>query len=295
MGSMTANTDQPAGRKPPWLRVRAPSGQRYAAVADIIAAHGLHTVCESADCPNRGECWAAGTATMMILGGVCTRNCRFCNVPSGPGEPPDPQEGERVAKAVSLMGLQHVVLTCVTRDDLADGGAGPWARTIEAIRAACGETTIEVLTSDFAGRRESLEVVLAARPDIFAHNVETVPQLYPAVRGGADYQRSLQVLSWANDAGFVTKSSLMVGLGEDDRQVESVLRDLRGVGVRIICIGQYLRPSPGHVPIDRYVTPAQFDSYADLAREIGFEAVASAPLVRSSYHAERLARLVRPQ
>jgi lipoyl synthase len=277
----------PVLRKPTWLRVRVGGGEQYAALRRIIASHRLNTVCQSASCPNRGECWNAGTATLMILGEVCTRDCRFCDVPTGAPAGVDLGEPDRVASAVALMKLRHVVITCVTRDDLPDGGGAVWAATVPAIRAACPATTIEVLPSDFAGRYESCRGLLDARPDVFGHNVETVPRLYPSARPQADYQRSLTVLDWGRQAGLVTKSALMVGLGETFDEVAGVLADLRRVGVSIVAIGQYLQPSRLHLPVTRYVPPEEFARYAELAGKMGFTGVAAAPLVRSSYHAEQ--------
>ena len=289
----------PAGRKPPWLKVRIGGGEEFARVQRIVTAGRLHTVCQSASCPNRGECWEAGTATLMILGGVCTRDCRFCDVPTGHPEPVDRDEPARVAAAVAAMRLRHVVLTCVTRDDLADGGGAAWAQTVLAVRRACPATTIEVLPGDFGGRYESCRPLLDARPDIFGHNVEVVPRLYPTCRPQGRYERSLEVLGWAVAAGLVAKSALMLGLGETREEVAAVLKDLRGVGVRIVAIGQYLQPSRAHLPVVRYVPPAEFEELAHLARQLGFEGVASGPLVRSSYHAEQIksqvGRAAKPQ
>ena len=280
-------------RKPPWLRVRPPAGAAYARLSEIVSTHRLHTVCSSAGCPNVGECWSAGVATLMILGGRCSRSCTFCGVDGGECEPPDPGEPARAAEAVAEMGLAHVVITSVTRDDLPDGGAAVWAETIIAVRRRCPETRIEALIGDFLGRREECETVFAAGPDILGHNVETVPRLYAAVRPQADFERSLGVLQWACQAGLVAKSGLMVGLGEDRAEVLEVLRRLRGVGVSIVTMGQYLSPSASHHPVVRYVEPSEFDEYAAAAREMGFAAVASGPLVRSSYQADRQAREAR--
>jgi lipoic acid synthetase len=257
-------------------------------VQRIVSQGRLHTVCQAASCPNRGECWEAGTATLMILGGVCTRDCRFCDVPTGTPAPVDADEPSRVAAAVAAMGLRHVVLTCVSRDDLADGGGAAWAQTVRAVRAACPATTIEVLPGDFAGRYDSCRPLLEVRPDIFGHNIEVVPRLYPTCRPQASYARSLEVLGWAAAAGLTTKSALMLGLGETRAEVESVLKDLRAAGVSIVAMGQYLQPSRSHLPVIRYVPPAEFDELAAAARQLGFAAVAAGPLVRSSYHAEQV-------
>jgi len=279
-------TAQPAARKPPWLRVRAPAGAGYRRLRELVRRYGLHTVCQSARCPNVGECWSAGTATLMILGGRCTRACGFCAVPSGPVGPPEADEPARVARATRALGLRHVVITSVTRDDLPDGGAELWARTIRAVRRECPGVTVEALVPDFGGRRRACGRVIAAAPDVFAHNVETVPRLYPQVRPQAQFERSLALLEWAGRAGLTTKSGLMLGMGESRSEVLEVLRRLRQAGVRIVTLGQYLRPAPGRIPVVRYVPPREFDELGARAREMGFEAVASAPLVRSSYRAE---------
>ncbi len=275
-------------RKPPWLRVRLPAGEAFTSLRKTMASLKLHTVCESAACPNRGECWSAGTATLMILGDRCTRACRFCNINTASPGLPDTDEPERVAEAVSRMGLRHVVITSVTRDDLPDGGATIWAETVRAVRRRCPLATIEVLTSDFAGQRKSCELVFGTRPDVFGHNVETVPRLYASVRPQATYDRSLGVLGWAVESGLLAKSSLLIGMGESDKEVRAVLRDLHDRSVSMVAIGQYLRPSRAHLPVVRYVTPEEFDAYGDFCREIGIPAVVSGPLVRSSYHAGEL-------
>lgn len=250
----------------------------------------LHTVCQSAKCPNRGECFSDGTATFLIMGGVCTRNCRFCAVESRVPEPLDADEPRRVAEAAARMGLRHVVITTVTRDDLDDGGAAHFVAVIEAVRDTLPETTIEVLTSDFGGNLDSVATVAAALPDVFNHNVETVPRLYPEVRPEADYRRSLAVLEHVRtlQPNVPTKSGLMLGLGETEAEVVEVLADLRGHGVSMVTLGQYLRPSPAHLPVAEFVEPSAFDTLADEARRLGFTAVASAPFVRSSYHAGEL-------
>jgi len=251
----------------------------------------LNTVCAGAKCPNRGECYASGTATFMVLGTRCTRDCRFCAVEPSRPDPPDAGEPARVAEAARRMGLAHVVLTMVTRDDLPDGGAAHIVATIDALRASVPHAGVEVLVSDFGGDEDSVDLVLAARPDVFNHNVETVPRLYREVRPQADYRRSLRVLARAHEtrAGSPTKSGLMVGLGETAEEVAEVLADLRSAGVDIVTIGQYLRPGPGHLPVSEFVEPERFDQYAAVARRIGFAGVASAPFVRSSYHAAEVA------
>ncbi len=259
----------------------------------LLAELGLNTVCGGAHCPNQGECYAAGTATFMILGDVCTRHCRFCAVPgTDRPEPPDADEPDKVAQAARRMGLRYVVVTSVTRDDLPDGGADHFARTIRAIRRELPDARVEVLTPDFQGDEASLRTVLDARPDVFNHNVETVPRLYDTVRPQADYRQSLAVLRRAGQlaesgpARVFTKSGLMVGLGETDEEVRAVLADLRQAGCDIVTIGQYLAPSRDHLPVARFVEPAQFDAYRRQAMEMGFRAVAAGPFVRSSYHAE---------
>ncbi len=293
MSNASDSSSVPA-RKPPWLRVRLPRGESFLRLQRIIHDGRLHTVCESASCPNRGECWSAGTATVMILGSTCTRDCRFCDVPTGRPGPADLDEPARVARAVAAMGLRHVVVTSVNRDDLPDGGGGIWAATVHAIRQACPQTVIEVLPGDFAGRWASAGPLLDARPDIFGHNVETVERLYPSARPQASYPRSLELLRIAAGEGLLTKSGLMVGLGESFEEVATVLGDLRAIGVRIVTIGQYLRPSPAHLPVERYVPPEQFAQYEQLAGELGFDGAACGPLVRSSYHAEHFSHLSRP-
>jgi lipoic acid synthetase len=256
-------------------------------VRRLKSSKKLHTVCEEAQCPNLGECWGSGTATFLILGDVCTRDCRFCNVKSGRPEPPDPDEPARVAEAVAAMELRHAVITSVTRDDLADGGASLFADVIRAIHDQAPGCSVEVLIPDFRGDPEALETVMAARPEILNHNVETVPRLYPTVRPQADFDRSLEVLRRARQlapAG-VTKSGIMVGLGENREEIQSVLESLRAVGCDVLTVGQYLSPSRRHLPVQRYYTPEEFLEIRDAALALGFRCVESAPLVRSSYHA----------
>jgi lipoic acid synthetase len=258
-------------------------------VRELLDGLQLHTVCQSAQCPNLCECFARGTATFMVLGTTCTRNCGFCAVGHGAPAPVDPQEPARVAQAALGLGLRHAVVTSVTRDDLPDGGSGHFAATVEAIRSV-SDATIEVLTPDFQGRWECLERVLDARPDVYNHNVETVPRLYPTVRPQARYERSIELLRRVAErgGGIVGKSGLMVGLGESRDEVLGVLRDLRDAGCEAITIGQYLRPSPLHLPVERFVTPDEFDAYRREAEAMGFAAVACGPFVRSSYHADAL-------
>lgn len=278
-----------AHRKPEWLKVRLAQGERSAAIRRRVRALGLHTVCEEARCPNLGECWDAGTATLMLLGDVCTRGCRFCAVTSGqPGGRVDAREPEHVARAVREMDLAYVVLTMVDRDDLSDGGAAHVARTIGAIREASPGTLVETLVGDFAGARADVEtVVVVGRPDVFAHNVEVVPRLQRTMRDArCSWERSLGVLRDARSAGArVTKSSLMVGCGETDAEVLDALERLRAADVDVVTLGQYLRPSPKHAPVERFVEPSTFDAYREAGRALGFEHVASGPLVRSSYRA----------
>ncbi len=275
---------------PEWLRKRLPPAERVAPVLALIRELHLATVCQAAHCPNMGECFARGTATFMILGRVCTRECTFCAVHGGTPETVDPDEPERVAEATKRLGLRHVVVTSVTRDDLPDGGSAQFAETI---RAGHRETdaAVAVLTPDFEGRTADLDRVLDAGPEVFNHNVETVPRLYPEVRPQADYARSLGVVARAaaSDCGAATKSGLMLGLGEREDEVLTVLADLRHAGCRVVTLGQYLAPSPEHHPVVEFVPPEQFDQFAREARRMGFDAVASGPFVRSSYHAEDVA------
>jgi lipoic acid synthetase len=274
-------------QRPEWLRVRLPSGENYEQLKQLMRSKQLHTVCEEARCPNMGECWANKTATFMILGSVCTRSCGFCAVATGRPMALDWEEPRRVAEAVTQMGLNHVVVTSVNRDELHDGGATLFAATIRWIRRLNPDCAVEVLTPDFKGSREALKVVMDARPDVFNHNVETVPRLYKRVRPQAIYERSLEVLAWAKEMRpeKPTKTGFMLGLGETHEEVLDLLRDLRAQDVDVITIGQYLRPSPQHLPIERYATPDEFREYARIGREMGFRNVYSGPLVRSSYHA----------
>ncbi|HET6352314.1 MAG TPA: lipoyl synthase [Coriobacteriia bacterium] len=282
--------DERTKRLPAWLRRPIARTGTFAEVDGLLAELELNTVCQSAKCPNRGECFSEGTATFLIMGGVCTRNCRFCAVESRPPAPLDSDEPRRVAEAAKRLGLTHVVITTVTRDDVADGGAAHFVATIEAVRAAVPAAAVEVLTSDFGGLESSVDLVAAARPDVFNHNLETVPRLYPEVRPEAIYDRSLRVLQRVREtqADLPTKSGLMLGLGETPEEVVAVMSDLREHGVELLTLGQYLRPSPQHSPVTEFVDPAVF---AELAREgyrLGFTGVASAPFVRSSYHAKDL-------
>jgi len=280
--------DQPVPRKPDWIRVRAPGGEGYAATRAIVREHNLHTVCEEAGCPNIGECWTHRHATMMIMGDTCTRACAFCNVKTGLPGALDSEEPANVGKAVAKLALKHVVITSVDRDDLADGGAGHFARTIRAIREFSPGTSVEVLTPDFLRKQGAIEMVMEARPDVFNHNLETVPRLYLSVRPGARYYASLRLLERAKDlvpTGF-TKSGLMVGLGESREEIMQVMDDLRAARVDFLTIGQYLQPTKKHAAIARFWTPDEFKALEAIARAKGFLMVSAAPLTRSSYHAD---------
>jgi lipoyl synthase len=286
--------DTPVLPKPPWIRVEAPGARAFDATRSTLRAHRLHTVCEEAACPNIGECWGKRHATVMIMGDTCTRACAFCNVRTGKPGALDEEEPGRVGAAIAELGLAHVVVTSVDRDDLADGGAAHFAATIRAIRAATPVTTIEALTPDFLRKDGALEIVVEAKPDVFNHNVETVPALYRHIRPGADYRHSLAMLRHAKelDGRLFTKSGMMVGLGERREEVAAVMDDLRAADVDFLTVGQYLQPTRKHAAIDRFVTPEEFDAYGRAAYEKGFLLVASSPLTRSSYHAaEDFARL----
>src|SRR5271156_2628517 len=279
--------DQPALRKPDWIRVKAPVSSGYLDTQRIVRANGLHTVCEEAGCPNIGECWDKKHATFMIMGDTCTRACAFCNVKTGLPGALDAAEPEHVAEATAKLGLAHIVITSVDRDDLEDGGAGHFAAVIGAIRNLCPNTTIEVLTPDFLRKDGAAEIVVAARPDIFNHNLETVPSKYLTVRPGARYFASIRLLQHVKelDPAMFTKSGIMVGLGEERNEILQVMDDLRAANVDFLTIGQYLQPSRKHHPVMRFVPPEEFDSYAALARAKGFHMVSASPLTRSSYHA----------
>ena len=287
--------DSPILAKPPWLRVRAPGSPGYAETRRIVKSHGLTTVCEEAACPNIGECWTQAHATMMIMGETCTRACAFCNVATGLPGPLDPTEPGRVAQAVALMALSHVVITSVDRDDLADGGAAHFAAVVMAIRESAPAATIEILTPDFLRKpMAAVETVIDSGPDVFNHNLETVPRLYLSIRPGARYYHSLRLLERVKErsTGMFTKSGVMVGLGESKEEVMQVMDDMRSAGVDFITIGQYLQPTRKHAPIDRFVTPEEFAALETIARAKGFLMVSSSPLTRSSHHAgEDFARL----
>ena len=277
--------------KPPWLKVRLPTGEPYWRVKELLDQHDLHTVCESAACPNRGECWARGTATFMILGNVCTRSCGFCNVITGKPTELDLEEPARVAEAVRKLSLKYAVITSVNRDELKDGGAAVWAETIRAVRALNPETAIEVLIPDFCSNWQALDVVLDARPDVLNHNIETVPRLYLEVRPQGRYDRSLEVLARSKKAGLTTKSGLMMGLGERDEEVLEVMKDWRKAGVDLITLGQYMQPTEKHLAVKRYVEPETFAFLQEQGLAMGFTNVFAGPLVRSSYHADEQASM----
>ncbi len=272
-------------RLPPWFKIRLATGKRFMDVRDLIRTNRLHTVCRSAACPNLAECWNAGTATFMILGNVCTRGCRFCNVPKGVPDGLDVDEPNRVAAAVTGLGLTYAVITSVTRDDLPDGGAGIFAATVRAVRAQSPHCRVEVLIPDFRGSESALKTVLHARPDVLNHNIETVPSLYLRVRPQADYWRSLELLDRAKAHGALTKTGLMLGLGERHEEVRSVMADLRGIGCDILTLGQYLQPGQTALPVERYYHPEEFSEFKREALATGFRHVEAGPLVRSSYHA----------
>lgn len=279
-------------KKPEWLKIRLRHTAHYAEVERIAQEHSLHTICSSGMCPNKAECWSRRTATFMILGDICTRSCRFCATKSGHPSKPDPSEADKVAESVRLMALRHVVVTSVTRDDLPDGGAAAWASMVEAVRRDNPQTTIELLIPDFDAKPALMDVVLGSRPDIVGHNIETVERLTPVVRSRAKYSTSLATLAYLCSQGAVTKSGIMVGLGESDQEVLQTLRDLRQAGVGIVTIGQYLRPSLEHYPVAEYISPEKFEWYKQQALEMGFAYCASAPMVRSSYLADEAMRAI---
>lgn len=274
-------------RKPDWLRVKLPIGKEYAEVRKIVSTHKLHTICESGNCPNMGECWGAGTATFMILGNVCTRSCGFCNVATGRPKAVDLLEPERVAESVRLMNVKHCVITSVDRDDLKDGGSTIWAETITAIRRLNPQTKFETLIPDFQGKWENLQRIIDVKPDIVSHNTETVRRLTKQVRIQAKYDRSLEVLKRLKDAGLKTKSGIMLGLGETEQEIYETMDDLRAVGCDVLTLGQYLQPTPKHLPVTEFIRPEVFEKYKQVGLEKGFRFVESGPLVRSSYHAEK--------
>ena len=272
--------------KPNWLRAKLPTSPEYKSTLNIVNEHKLNTVCKSAQCPNMGECWSRGTATVMILGNICTRSCSFCAINTGRPTELDLGEPARVADSIAKMNLKHAVVTSVARDDLKDGGASIWASTVRAIHNKIPECAVEILTADFRGQQEYLDIVLDSCPDIFNHNLETVERLQRPIRKTARYDRSLWVLKHAKSRGFITKSGIMIGIGEKKDEIKQVLHDMQSVGVDIITIGQYLQPSPKHEPVDRWVTPEEFKEWKAYSLEIGFGVCESGPLIRSSYHAE---------
>jgi lipoic acid synthetase len=274
-------------KKPKWLKVKLPTGQAYKAVRGITKSHDLHTICESGNCPNMGECWGAGTATFMILGNICTRSCGFCNVMTGRPFAVDILEPKKVARSVQLMKVKHAVITSVDRDDLKDGGSSIWVETINEIRKENPETTMETLIPDFKGRLKDIQPIIDVAPEVVSHNMETVRRLTKKVRIQAKYDRSLDVLRYLNEGGIKTKSGIMLGLGETEEEVVATMHDLRQVGVSIMTIGQYLQPSKKHLSVLEFITPAQFIKYRDIGLSLGFQYVESSPLVRSSYHAEK--------
>jgi lipoic acid synthetase len=274
-------------KKPKWLRVKLPTGENYKKVRSLVDQHELHTICESGNCPNMGECWGAGTATFMILGNICTRSCGFCAVKTGRPENVDEFEPGKVAHSIKTMGIKHAVITSVDRDDLKDGGANIWAQTIRAIRKQAPETTMETLIPDFAGKWENLQIIIDVAPEIVSHNLETVRRLTKEVRIQAKYDRSLEVLFRLKKSGMKTKSGIMLGIGETHEEIIEAMEDLRSVNVDILTLGQYLQPTQNHLPINEFVTPERFQEYKDLGLKMGFRIVESGPLVRSSYRAEK--------
>jgi lipoic acid synthetase len=274
-------------RKPKWLKVKLPTGKAYKNIRGITSSNNLHTICESGSCPNMGECWGAGTATFMILGNICTRSCGFCNVMTGRPLAVDILEPKKIARSIKLMQVKHAVITSVDRDDLKDGGASIWVETINEIRKLNPTTTMETLIPDFKGRINDIQPIIDAAPDVVSHNLETVRRLTKKVRIQAKYDRSLDTLRYLSEAGIKTKSGVMLGLGESEQEIIETMHDLRGVGVTILTLGQYLQPSKKHLPVIEFISPDQFSKYKKLGLSLGFKHVESSPLVRSSYHAER--------
>ena len=275
------------GRKPSWLKTKIPIGQEYVKVKDIVEKHKLHTICTSGKCPNIDECWGAGTATLMILGNICTRSCKFCAVPSGKPLPPDNNEPLNVAHSVQLMKLKHCVITSVDRDDLDDGGSRIWVETIQNIRLLNPATTMEVLVPDFQGKEGALEKIIAAAPDVISHNLETVERLTPLIRTKAKYHFSLEVIRKISESGITSKSGIMLGIGETEQEIYQTMDDLVAVGCKVMTLGQYLCPTKDNLPVLEYVSPETFEKYRKAGLEKGFQQVESKPLVRSSYHAEK--------
>ncbi|HAH23537.1 MAG TPA: lipoyl synthase [Prolixibacteraceae bacterium] len=273
-------------RLPRWMKMQMPKGESYSKVKNLVTQHQLHTICTSGNCPNIGECWNRGTATFMILGNICTRNCKFCGVTTGKPLPPDPKEPMRIAQSVHTMQLKHAVITSVDRDDLPDLGAGFWAQTILEVKKLNPATTIEVLIPDFQGKAELIQKVIAASPEVISHNMETVERLTPHIRSAAKYRTSLEVIRLIASSGIIAKSGVMLGLGETEEEVLQVMDDLRSVGCKVMTIGQYLAPTLGHIQVVEYITPEQFEHYRTIGLEKGFSFVESSPLVRSSYRAD---------
>ena len=284
---MNSSSDSNVVRKPKWLTTQLPTGKMYMNVRDIVKQHKLHTICESGKCPNMGECWGAGTATFMILGDICTRSCRFCNVKTGRPNAVNTQEPANVARSIQLMGLRHAVLTSVDRDDLPDGGSTHWAEVVRTIRETTPGVSMETLIPDFQGNTDQLDRLIKAAPEVISHNLETVRRMTKLVRVQAQYNRSLEVLRYLKEKGMTTKSGLMVGIGETEAEIYETMDDLRAVNCEILTIGQYLQPSKAHLPVARYVEPEEFARYKKAGLEKGFKVVESGPLVRSSYHAEK--------
>ena len=274
-------------KKPKWLRVKLPTGESYKKVRNLVSEHKLHTICESGNCPNMGECWGEGTATFMILGNICTRSCGFCAVATGRPDAVDPYEPVRLAKSVKIMGVKHAVITSVDRDDLKDGGSLIWAETVNAVRRISPGTTLETLIPDFAGKWENLQNIIDVAPEIVSHNLETVRRLTKQVRIQAKYDRSLEALRRLKKGGMKTKSGVMLGLGETEEEIYETMDDLRAVNVDILTLGQYLQPTPKHLPVVEFITPENFAKYKQIGLSKGFRYVESGPLVRSSYHAEK--------
>lgn len=278
--------NKPTPRLPRWMKMNMPKGENYSKVKNLTSKHHLHTICSSGNCPNIGECWNRGTATFMILGGICTRNCKFCGVAHGKPLAIDPHEAESVAESVRLMELKHAVITSVDRDDLPDLGASAWVATIKAIKAKNPETKMEVLIPDFQGRKELVQMVIDAQPEVISHNMETVERLSPQIRSVATYRQSLEVIRQIAASGLVAKSGIMLGLGESEEEVIQTMHDLREVGCAVLTIGQYLAPTREHMPVQAFIRPEQFEKYKQIGLEMGFPFVESSPLVRSSYRAE---------
>jgi len=287
MSEIIAGENKVRIKKPKWLRVKLPTGENYKKVRSLVEEHQLNTICESGNCPNMGECWGEGTATFMILGNICTRSCGFCAVKTGRPDDVDEFEPGKVAHSVKTMGVKHAVITSVDRDDLKDGGANIWAQTVKAIRHQSPETTLETLIPDFAGKWENLQILIDVAPEIVSHNLETVRRLTKEVRIQAKYDRSLEVLFRLKKGGMKTKSGIMLGLGEKHEEILETMEDLRSVNVDILTVGQYLQPTPKHLPIDEFVTPERFAEYKEAGLKMGFRYVESGPLVRSSYRAEK--------